>query len=203
MNCRNCGAAMDFMATRHYFFCRHCGTFHFPEAVDEGIRVLEREPAVVQRCGVCMKPLATAVLDDGFSARYCERCRGVLLPRAHFAEVVQKRRWWARTPPAAPVPLDQRELERSIKCPGCARLMSTHPYYGPGNVVLDSCAQCDLIWLDFRELTQITNAPGQDRGRGGRHLQKEAEPDLFSILSQQFGTTRERNEKEVKNEDDD
>ena len=49
-------------------------------------------------------PLATAVLDDGFSARYCERCRGVLLPRQHFAEVVQKRRWWARTPPASPVP---------------------------------------------------------------------------------------------------
>ena len=69
--------------------------------------------------------------------------------------------------------------------------------------MLDSCSQCDLVWLDFRELTQITNAPGQDRGRGGRHLQKEPEPDLFSILSQQFGNTRERREPEVEDEDDD
>jgi len=194
---------MEIVASRHYFFCRHCGTFHFPEAVDEGIRVLEREPTVEQRCGVCRVPLATAVLDDGFSARYCERCRGVLLPRQHFAEVVQTRRWWARTPPALPVALDQRELARTIKCPGCARPMLTHPYYGPGNIVLDTCSQCDLVWLDFRELTQITNAPGQDRGRGGRHLQKEPEPDLFSILSQQFGNTRKRREPEVEDEDDD
>jgi Zn-finger nucleic acid-binding protein len=194
---------MEIVASRHYFFCRHCGTFHFPEAVDEGIRVLEREPTVEQRCGVCRVPLATAVLDGGFSARYCERCRGVLLPRQHFAEVVQTRRWWARTPPASPVPLDQRELARTIRCPECASPMLTHPYYGPGNVVLDTCSQCDLVWLDFRELTQITNAPGQDRGRGGRHLQKEPEPDLFSILSQQFGNTRERREPEVEDEDDD
>lgn len=194
---------MDLVAPRHYFFCRHCGTFHFPEAVDEGVRVLEREPSVEQRCGVCKVALATAVLDDGFSARYCERCRGVLLPRQHFAEVVEKRRWWARTPPAPPVPLDQRELARTIKCPGCAHPMLTHPYYGPGNVVLDTCSQCDLVWLDFRELTQITSAPGQDRGRGGRHLQKEPEPDLFNILSQQFGNTRERREPEVEDEDND
>ena len=194
---------MDFMAARHYFFCRHCGTFHFPEAVDEGIRVLERRPAVEQRCGVCKVPLATAVLDDGFSARYCEKCRGVLLPRAHFAEVVQKRRWWARTPPAHPVPLDSRELDRSIKCPGCSSLMSTHPYYGPGNVVLDTCAKCDLIWLDFRELTQIADAPGQDRGRGGQHAAREPGPDLLNILSQQFGTTRERGKDEDRNGEED
>jgi Zn-finger nucleic acid-binding protein len=39
-----------------------------------------------------------------------------------------------------------------------------HPYYGPGNVVVDSCTTCDLIWLDFGELKQIVDAPGRDRG---------------------------------------
>jgi hypothetical protein len=43
--------------------------------------------------------------------------------------------------------------------------METHPYYGPGNVVIDSCLQCELIWLDFGELRQIVAAPGRDRGR--------------------------------------
>jgi Zn-finger nucleic acid-binding protein len=42
--------------------------------------------------------------------------------------------------------------------------MDVHPYYGPGNVVIDSCSACDLIWLDHGELTQITDAPGRDRG---------------------------------------
>ena len=93
--------------------------------------MLERQPAVEQPCGVCKTPLATAVLDDGFKVRYCERCRGILLPRTHFAEVVQKRRWWATAPPAHPVPIEPRELERSIKCPGCATRMSTHPYTAP------------------------------------------------------------------------
>jgi hypothetical protein len=39
----------------------------------------------------------------------------------------------------------------------------THPYYGPGNVVLDSCESCELVWLDFGELKQIVDAPGNDR----------------------------------------
>ena len=42
--------------------------------------------------------------------------------------------------------------------------METHPYYGPGNVIIDSCTGCDLVWLDFGELAQIADAPGKDRG---------------------------------------
>jgi Zn-finger nucleic acid-binding protein len=45
--------------------------------------------------------------------------------------------------------------------------MATHPYYGPGNVVIDTCTACDLVWLDFGELAQIVDAPGRDRGRRG------------------------------------
>ena len=42
--------------------------------------------------------------------------------------------------------------------------MLTHPYYGPGNVTIDSCEGCELVWLDFGELRQIVDAPGKDRG---------------------------------------
>jgi len=42
--------------------------------------------------------------------------------------------------------------------------MEAHPYYGPGNVIMDSCGHCDLVWLDFGELRQIVDAPGRDRG---------------------------------------
>ncbi|MEO5896194.1 MAG: hypothetical protein ABIS06_10865 [Vicinamibacterales bacterium] len=42
--------------------------------------------------------------------------------------------------------------------------MDTYPHYGPGNVVIDNCAGCDLVWLDFGEIRQIVAAPGKDRG---------------------------------------
>jgi len=42
--------------------------------------------------------------------------------------------------------------------------METFQYNGPGNIVIDTCHQCDLIWLDFGEITKVVNAPGRDRG---------------------------------------
>ncbi len=40
--------------------------------------------------------------------------------------------------------------------------MDAHPYYGGGNVVIDTCATCQLVWLDFGELRKI--ASHQPRG---------------------------------------
>jgi hypothetical protein len=49
-------------------------------------------------------------------------------------------------------------------------MMDVHPYFGPGNVIIDTCGKCDLVWLDFGELKQIEEAPGQDRGRIPRSI---------------------------------
>lgn len=43
--------------------------------------------------------------------------------------------------------------------------MSTYPYCGPGNVVIDVCARCTLVWFDHGELGAIIRAPGRDRGQ--------------------------------------
>jgi Zn-finger nucleic acid-binding protein len=112
--------------------------------------------------------MAHAVLDDEHAVDFCTRCRGVLLPRAAFAMVTNKRRAWAATPPAEPVPLDRRDLRRELTCPTCRGRFETYAHYGPGNVVIDSCTRCDLIWLDFGEMRQIVDAPGSDRG--SRHV---------------------------------
>jgi Zn-finger nucleic acid-binding protein len=166
MNCKNCGGAMELFAARGYFFCRYCGSFHFPDtASDGGIRVLGEVPA--SSCSVCSQPLASATLDDAHPVRYCRNCRGALLPRTSFAAVVQQRRAWALDTPGPAVPLNRDELGRKMTCPACARAMTTHPYYGPGNVVIDSCESCELVWLDFGELEQIVRAPGKDRGTRG------------------------------------
>jgi Zn-finger nucleic acid-binding protein len=184
MNCQNCGAAMELMGARRYFFCRHCGAFHFPELVDEGVRVLQRDAA--RACGVCKRPLAAAELYDQFAVRYCERCRGVLVSRRDFAEIIETRRAWASTPPVAPSPIEPREIQRAIACPECSTTMSTHPYYGPGNVILDTCDRCDLVWLDFGEMQQIVDAPGRDRGRRPRP-DDAAGPDVLQMLADRFG----------------
>jgi Zn-finger nucleic acid-binding protein len=35
--------------------------------------------------------------------------------------------------------------------------MENYPYAGGGNVVVDACDHCQLIWLDAGELDVITN----------------------------------------------
>ena len=195
---------MDLFAARGYFFCRYCGSFHFPEtAGDDGVRVLSAiEDSLT--CGVCAKPLASALLDEAHPVQYCRNCRGVLMSRRDFALVVHRRRAWATGTPAPPVPLNQTELTRKLVCPKCRKPMATHPYYGPGNVVMDSCEPCELVWLDFGELKQIVAAPGKDRGSreivprdvsdtpaisrtiGSGVSDEDATGDLFYLLTRLF-----------------
>ena len=165
MNCRNCAAPMELFDRRRYFFCGHCGTFEFLERADlEGVQVLERAADALP-CPLCRAPLARALLDGRHAVQYCEQCRGVLLERAVFATAVAGRRARAAGPGSQPAGLDRKELERRVVCPSCHKMMEVHPYYGPGNVIIDTCAACDLVWLDFGELRQIADAPGLDRGQ--------------------------------------
>ena len=79
---------MELFERRRYFFCTHCGSFSFintPEV--EGVRVLER-PVPAPDCPRCRAPLVKALLDDAYAVEHCERCRGILLRRAAFAEAV-------------------------------------------------------------------------------------------------------------------
>jgi Zn-finger nucleic acid-binding protein len=168
MNCRNCAAPMELFDRRRYYFCKYCGTFEFIEdAGSDGIHVLQRR-ADAAPCPLCAAPLAKSLLDETQPVEYCERCRGVLIERPAFARAVQQRRSRASGPGATPAPIDRREFERRVTCPNCRTHMDVHPYYGPGNVIIDTCRKCDLVWLDFGELRQIDEAPGDDRGRPPR-----------------------------------
>jgi Zn-finger nucleic acid-binding protein len=155
---------MELVESRRYLRCRHCGAYHFPHGIEaDGVRIVGVVPGA-PACPVCTTPMAHATLDDHHPVHFCAKCRGVLLPRETFAVVTGKRRAWAASPPAEPVPLDRRALERRLACPTCNRPFDTRAHLGPGNVVIDSCAACDVIWLDFGEMRQIVDAPGRDRG---------------------------------------
>src|ERR671914_218326 len=111
MDCRNCGAPMELFERRRYYFCSYCGTFHFIETPSiDGVQVLER-PVSAGPCPICNAPLTKSLLDETHVVKYCEQCRGVLIPRAEFADAVSRRRASESGPPAPPVPLDQRELK--------------------------------------------------------------------------------------------
>jgi hypothetical protein len=68
--------------------------------------------------------------------------------------------------PAVQTPPDKGDLKRTIRCPKCNRRMDTHFYAGPGNVIVDSCGDCFLIWLDRGELMRIVHAPDEDDNIG-------------------------------------
>ena len=155
---------MELFAHRGYFFCRYCGSFHFPDTkADDGIRIVG-DTAQPMACAVCSKPLTMAMLDETQPISILPE----LPRRADRAEVLR-----GGCAEAALLGYRYSRAGRSsnpkssrAKCAARRALdrWLTHPYYGPGNVVLDSCEKCELVWLDFGELRQIVDAPGKDRG---------------------------------------
>ena len=162
MNCTNCGAPMMVIQDRDYYFCDYCGSFYFPPENIEGVRVLDDLPDSIS-CPICQEPLFRASI-NAFPALHCKKCRGTLMQQLMFGEVVAYLRGRAKGPADRPRLLEVEELDRRIQCPNCYQIMETHPYAGPGNIVIDTCSSCTLIWLDHGEISQVVNAPGNDRG---------------------------------------
>jgi Zn-finger nucleic acid-binding protein len=152
MNCRNCGAAMTLVAGRDYFRCDYCVSFHFPDGTgDDGVRVVGGPTQLA--CPICREALREGRA-EGEPVQFCSGCRGFLATNPAFSGIVRGRR--ARRPVGdSPHAFDPTELRRAVSCPACDRRMDTHPYYGGGRVVVDTCPKCCLIWLDAGELAVI------------------------------------------------
>ena len=153
---------MKIVQARNYFFCEHCSSFHFPTESRDFVRELGESSGI--DCPVCQMCLVTASVAEA-PALHCRNCRGVLMDQESFAFVVRLLRTRTRGLPEPPRPLNLEDLEREMDCPHCTGVMDTHPYYGPGNVVIDVCPCCAIIWLDHCELDIIASAPGRDRRR--------------------------------------
>ena len=66
-------------------------------------------------------------------------------------------------------------------------MMETHPYYGPGTFVIDSCVPCNVLWLDYGELERAVNAPGRDRGAALRREARVQDIELWVDGSKRDG----------------
>lgn len=160
MNCDNCGAPMKLLLDRQHFFCEYCTSIYFPQENQDGVRVLEEPTETI--CPVCKVPLVYGYIDQT-QTLYCQKCKGILFDQDTFLMVVNYLRAKSTRPTIMPPPVNLSELGREINCPECGQLMSTHPYGGPGNLVVDNCTHCNLLWLDYKEFERVIRAPGRDR----------------------------------------
>ena len=90
----------------------------------------------------------------------CKNCQGFLIDSETLGSLIMSLRASYAGADDQPQLIDQRELQKTIKCPTCLQTMFTHPYYGPGNAIINSCNVCHLNWFDAGELSAIIRAPG-------------------------------------------
>jgi Zn-finger nucleic acid-binding protein len=152
MNCPGCGVTMEPAGHADYFRCRHCGGHHFAGETGDGVFVVG-EP-VGALCPVCRVPLVSALIENE-TVCSCGGCRGFLAVIDTFGVIVSKRRALHDRHENRTDPFDPAELRRVLTCPNCHERMDTHPYFGGGNAVVDTCAGCGLIWLDAGDLAVI------------------------------------------------
>jgi Zn-finger nucleic acid-binding protein len=156
---------MKFIWDREHFYCEYCQTHSFLGEPADGVKVLGEESCV--RCPACQENLKIASVARA-RVLYCSRCRGILVEQERFRKLVKYLRARAAGPPDTPTAIDRQELRRRLQCPRCDRVMDVHPYYGPGNIIIDTCMSCRVIWLDYGELRKVRDAPGRDRGQSSR-----------------------------------
>ena len=156
-NCPACGAPLSIHPDTEGCSCSYCHAVIFPGRQDEDVEVSDEPPDPNLNCPVCFLPLVKASLAET-AALYCTQCRGLLMPMEVVFDLIEKLHSGGDEP-AVQTAGDRDELKRVIQCPKCNRRMDTHFYAGPGNVVVDACDQCSLIWFDRGEITRIARAP--------------------------------------------
>ena len=155
MNCPNCGAPMRVKSDMVSFRCEYCLSVYLPEKNDDGVRVLDE--LADEQCPLCNLPLVQAVLAKT-PILYGKKCGGMLVAMGALEDLIAELRVAGQGSLAKPSAYDPDELRRIIQCPRCHRRMEAHLYAGPGNVVIDSCEECCMIWLDRGEAKRIASA---------------------------------------------
>jgi len=158
MHCEHCGAAMRLDRDRGMLICDYCGAECIPGEDDEGVQIVG---PTTKQCPVC-----TVLLSDGLievhAVLYCGQCRGMLIGMATFPALIAELRSHRERSPEYLTRRDKADADRHLHCPQCGREMDGHPYGGGGNVNIDSCETCEVVWLDRSELRRIVIAPDRE-----------------------------------------
>jgi Zn-finger nucleic acid-binding protein len=149
MNCPRCASALE--AVGHVKHCAHCGWRNSHDS-DKGIAMIGE--AVGAICPVCQGQLLSAQIEEETVAQ-CASCGGFMAEMESLQAIVARRRSGHAEGEKCTRPFHAAELERALSCPCCEGRMDTHPYFGGGNVVVNTCERCSLIWLDAGKLAII------------------------------------------------
>lgn len=158
------------------FKCDYCHNVVVPDAGDDGVSITTESEG--RACPICSIPLMQATIGHA-PLLYCTKCDGMLVAMEEFETLIAA----SRALPGGPIPVqaaDPDELRHRIACPQCRRSMEAHFYGGPGNVVIDTCENCSLNWLDHGELARIAHAPVSDFA-----AESNATPDAASYFPSQ------------------
>ena len=165
MICQDCTTELTQLPENDLMFCATCNVVNLPETPDASAAHREKITGGGQPtdflCPAC--PDHNLQVGDLFGTQvcYCEQCKGFVIDRMSLGELVDGLRASYDGPDDSPIQINPAELHQVAKCPACAEKMETFNYYGPGNVILDTCDPCKLTWFNQGELGKIIRAPGR------------------------------------------
>ena len=147
--------------------CDYCHNVVVADKNSDGISLSTEADSDGEGCPICALPLMKATLGR-LPLLVCTKCDGMLIAMQEFQDLITASRAEHRGPVAtSPANVNSDQLRRHIGCPHCHRPMEAHFYGGAGNVVMDTCENCSLNWLDHGELARIANASHSDADVGG------------------------------------
>lgn len=174
MNCRQCGAPMKVEEGKNVFHCDYCGCYHFSDKNLDGVALLDE--ASPYDCPSCGRTLAAAVVNH-VRIYSCPNCRGNLIPQSKMHPILRRAKLSDILFEEMTNPPDLSELDRILECVSCRKPMDVYPYGGAGNILIQGCARCGLIWLDFGELSRILSSYAvlKKRSRNGPVMNRKWE----------------------------
>jgi Zn-finger nucleic acid-binding protein len=140
---------------QNLFHCEYCGGYDFPEPNQDGVALLDELSSFP--CPMCGHSLVSAAIKD-VRILSCPNCRGNLIDQSKMLPILSHAKSLDATNEAFLSASNKAELTQTALCPSCRKMMNTYPYGGPGNIIIQGCDECRLIWLDFGELSKIIHA---------------------------------------------
>ena len=155
MNCHNCEIALEWDGFSPVILCDICRAYRFVDVPDVTAKqIVSLNQPGSSFCPCCRRRLMQAAM-DGLKVEHCAECEGVLLDDEVFAMFVRNRRTEFREAASQPFTLSAADLQ-DVNCPRCRTEMTVHPCYGPNFIIVNSCLDCGNVWLDCRELTNVS-----------------------------------------------
>jgi Zn-finger nucleic acid-binding protein len=152
MLCHSCQCPIPWDGISTIVVCENCRTYRsidIPDSTGEAIEPLGLPGESL--CPGCRCRMSLAAM-DGLLVEHCAACSGVLVSGETFAMFVRNRRAEFREAALQPVTILLDSQNRKVRCPCCRGRMNKNPSYGPDFMIIDTCTECSVVWIDCSEV---------------------------------------------------